>query len=140
MADSLQPYRLLLHLLMVCGDGRAWGKASIMVAVLFASLSLVPAGQGSLPEWVDAGAEDIIEAGVLAVEELTDADLVILSGGYETGYRAGMVGYIQRDGKDIAEVLLVEVRPQVMAAIIRDLSDGFSIQPGDTFRPRITRF
>ncbi|MCH8474164.1 MAG: hypothetical protein LAT55_02940 [Opitutales bacterium] len=117
-----------------------WRKGFLSILLLFSGFSFLQAEANSRPQWVESQHEDIQTAQVLAIEELSEADVVIFSGGYETGYRAGMVGSIEREGSIYAEVLIVEARPKVMAAVIRELEEGYSIQPGDILRPRITRF
>ncbi|MCC5789857.1 MAG: hypothetical protein JJT75_09485 [Opitutales bacterium] len=117
-----------------------WRKRLLPLFLLLSGFSLLQGESPALPEWVHASSGDIETARVLAIEELSEADLVIFSGGYETGYRPGMVGAIQRHGNSYAEVLIVEVRPKVMAAVIRELEEGHSIQSGDLLRPSINRF
>jgi hypothetical protein len=71
-------------------------------------------------------------AAVLAVQPTRVADVVLFDAGFEAGLRQGMVCRITRAGADIAEVILVELRPRSGAALILTLADGQSILPGDT--------
>ena len=91
------------------------------------------------PDFVHQYTRDIEPATILAIESLSLADVVIIEAGYENGYRGGMPCTVFRAGRPIAEILLVEVRPQISAATIESLVPGYSIEPGDRIRPRISR-
>jgi hypothetical protein len=71
-------------------------------------------------------------ASVAAIESTSVADLILLRGGFDAGLRQGMVCRITRDGADVGEVLLVELRPSCSAALILNLAPGQSIRPGDS--------
>lgn len=68
---------------------------------------------------------------VVAVQATRAADLVILGGGFTADLRPGMVCRIARGTTDIAEVLLVELRPTCGVAVIVKLVPRQSIQAGD---------
>ncbi len=70
-------------------------------------------------------------APVVAVQPTRVADLVLLGAGFEAGLRQGMVFTVTRAGREVAEVVLVELRPRAGAALILNLAAGQSIQPGD---------
>jgi hypothetical protein len=70
-------------------------------------------------------------AEVVAVQPTRVADLVLLSRGFDAGLRQGMVCRVTRDGKAIAEVLLVDLRPSCSAALIVSVASRQSIRPGD---------
>jgi hypothetical protein len=70
-------------------------------------------------------------APVVAVQATRVADIVLLGAGFEAGLRQGMVFNISRAGQDIAEIVLVELRPRAGAALILELSPGQSIRAGD---------
>jgi len=70
-------------------------------------------------------------AGVVAVQPTPTADLVLLNRGFDAGLRQGMVCRVARAGDEIAEVLLVEIRPSFSAALITSVAPNHSIRPGD---------
>jgi hypothetical protein len=70
-------------------------------------------------------------APVVAVQATRVADLVLLGAGFEAGLRQGMVCRISRGAAEIAEVVLVDLRPRAGAALILQLAPGQSIRPGD---------
>ena len=72
-----------------------------------------------------------VPVSVVAVESGAKADVVVLDGGYQAGLRSGMVCRVVRDTAEVGEVLLVEVRPSVSAALILSLAPRQSVRPGD---------
>ena len=74
---------------------------------------------------------------VVAVQSERVADLVLLGHGFDAGLRQGMVCRVMRGSTDIAEVLLVEVRPTSSAALITSLAPKQSIHAGDVAAPKI---
>ncbi len=70
-------------------------------------------------------------ATVTAVEPTRVADLVLLGNGFNAGLRQGMVCRVTRGATEIAEVLLVELRPTASAALIVSVVSGQSIRAGD---------
>lgn len=70
-------------------------------------------------------------AAVVAVEPTRIADLVMLNAGFNAGLRQGMVCRITRGTTDVAEVLLVDLRPTCSAALILRLVPKQSIRAGD---------
>ena len=68
---------------------------------------------------------------VAGIQPTRIADLVLLNGGFDTGLRQGMVCRVTRGQADIAEILLVELRPACSAALIVSLAPGQSIRAGD---------
>jgi hypothetical protein len=71
------------------------------------------------------------QARVAAVQPSGVADLILLDAGFDAGLRLGMVCRVTRSGTDIAEVLLVEIRPGHCAALIASVAPQQSIRPGD---------
>ena len=61
-------------------------------------------------------------AAVVAVQPTRVADLVMLNGGFDAGLRQGMVCRVTRGTTEVAEVLLVELRPTCSAALILNLA------------------
>jgi hypothetical protein len=70
-------------------------------------------------------------ATVVGVQPARMADLVLLGGGFNAGLRQGMVCRISRGTAEIAEVLLVELRPTCSAALILNVAPRQSIRAGD---------
>ena len=70
-------------------------------------------------------------AAVVEVLPARVADLVLLGRGFDAGLREGMVCRITRGTTEIAEVLLVELRPTCSAALILSLAPQQSIRAGD---------
>jgi len=67
------------------------------------------------------------------------ADLVLLGNGFNAGLRQGMVCRVTRGNADIAEILLVEVRPTCSAALITSLAPSQSIHAGDAAAIKILK-
>lgn len=95
-------------------------QVSLFAFVAFSGFSPVHAARAS------AVAE------VVAVQPAGAADLVLLSHGYEAGLRQGMVCRLVRGGSEIAEVLVVDLRPSCSAALILNVAARQSIRPGDS--------
>jgi hypothetical protein len=70
-------------------------------------------------------------AAVVAIQPTRVADLVLLNGGFNAGLRQGMVCRLTRGAAEIAEVLLVELRPTCSAALILTVAPKQSIRAGD---------
>jgi hypothetical protein len=70
-------------------------------------------------------------AAVVAVQPTRVADLVLLSNGFNAGLRQGMVCRITRGTTEVAEVLLVDLRPSCSAALILSVAPRQSIRAGD---------
>jgi hypothetical protein len=70
-------------------------------------------------------------AAVVTVQPTRIADLVMLNGGFDAGLRQGMVCRVTRGAVEIAEVLLVELRPTCSAALIVSVVPKQSIRAGD---------
>jgi hypothetical protein len=68
---------------------------------------------------------------VVAIQPARTADLILLSHGFDDGLRQGMVCRVTRGCADIAEILLVELRPTCSAALILSLAPGQLIHAGD---------
>lgn len=70
-------------------------------------------------------------AAVVSIASAGAADLVLLDGGFGAGLREGMVCRVTRGTTEIAEVLLVELRPTCSSALILSLAPRQSIRAGD---------
>ncbi len=76
---------------------------------------------------------------VISVQPTRVADLVLLEGGFDAGLRQGMVCRVTRENSEIAEILLVELRPTCSAALITALTHNQSIRSGDLARIKILK-
>ncbi|MEK7819907.1 MAG: hypothetical protein AAB543_02235, partial [Pseudomonadota bacterium] len=76
---------------------------------------------------------------VVSVQPTRVADLVMLDGGFDAGLRQGMVCRVTRGPTEIAEVLLVELRPACSAALILRVAPRQSIRAGDLARIKILK-
>ena len=70
-------------------------------------------------------------AEVATVQSTRVADLVLFRGGFDAGLRQGMVCRVTRGTTEIAEVLLVELRPTCSAGLIMSVAPKQSIRAGD---------
>jgi hypothetical protein len=70
-------------------------------------------------------------APVVAVQATRVADLVLLGGGFDAGLRQGMVCRVTRGTTEIAEILLVDLRPTCSSALILGVQPKQSIRAGD---------
>src|SRR5688500_17881896 len=59
---------------------------------------------------------------VVSIEQTRVADVILLGQGFDAGLRQGMVCRVTRGATEIAEVLLVELRPTCSAALILSVS------------------
>jgi hypothetical protein len=76
---------------------------------------------------------------VVAVQSAAVADLVLLGRGFDAGLRQGMVCRVSRSGADIAEILLVGLRPTCASALIVSQATGQSIRVGDIASVKILK-
>ena len=79
------------------------------------------------------------EAMVMAVHPTRIADLVMLDAGFEAGLRPGMICHIMRGDREIAEVILVQIRPNHSAALIANIGPRQAIRVGDSARIKLLR-
>ncbi|MCX6956851.1 MAG: hypothetical protein NTV51_32395 [Verrucomicrobia bacterium] len=77
--------------------------------------------------------------GVVAVQPTRVADLVLLGRGFDAGLRQGMVCRVTRGGAEIAEVLLVDLRPTCASALIVAQAAGQSLRAGDLASVKILK-
>jgi hypothetical protein len=102
-------------------------QTSLLALVVFAGIS--PAHAARLP----AVAE------VVAVQPVATADLILLSQGYDAGLRQGMVCRLARGSSEVAEVLLVDLRPSCSAALILNVAARQAIRPGDVATIKVSK-
>lgn len=77
---------------------------------------------------------------VYGVFETRQADLVLLEGGFDAGFRTGMICLITSTEESVGEVMLVGVRKNCAAAVILNLESGQVIEPGHSVRVKTVKF
>lgn len=78
-------------------------------------------------------------ATVVAIEPTRVADLVLLGNGFNAGLRRNMVCRVTRGPVDIAEILLVELRPNSSAALILNVAPRQAIRAGDSVAIKVLK-
>ena len=78
-------------------------------------------------------------AEVVAVQPTRVADLVMLGRGFDAGLRQGMVCRVTRGEREVAEILLVELRRSCSAALIMSSVPGQAIRAGDVARIKVLK-
>ena len=78
-------------------------------------------------------------ASVVAVQPTRVADLILLDHGFNAGLRQGMVCRVTRGSSEVAEILLVDLRPTCSAALILNVAAKQSIRAGDTASVKILK-
>ena len=78
-------------------------------------------------------------AAVVTVQPTRVADLILLDHGFDAGLRQGMVCRVTRGSTEIAEILLVQVRPACSAALITSVAAKKSIRAGDAASVKILK-
>ncbi|HEY5552752.1 MAG TPA: hypothetical protein VIK52_12745 [Opitutaceae bacterium] len=68
---------------------------------------------------------------VATVANAGAADLVVLDGGHSDGWRQGMAATVERNGTEVAQVRIAELRRDRAVALITSLTPGSAIQAGD---------
>lgn len=76
---------------------------------------------------------------VLSVQPSRVADIVLLGRGFDSGLRQGMVCRITRGSLEVAEVLVVDTRTSVAAALIVTISPKQAIRIGDTANIKVLK-
>lgn len=98
-----------------------------------AALGLLVAGSGIMTS------RAVPSAPIVSVQANRVADLVVLGRGYDAGLRQGMVCRVTRGPAEIAEVILVDLRPTCSAALIVSLAPRQSIRAGDVASIKILK-
>ena len=78
-------------------------------------------------------------ATVVAIQPTRVADLILLRGGFDAGLRQGMICRLTRGSSEIAEVVLVDLRPSHSAALIVNVAPKQSIRVGDAASIKILK-
>lgn len=94
----------------------------------------VAAAHAAQPSFVAASLAPAGTSGVVKVVEREAADLILLDGGAEAGFREGMLAHVFRGERHIATVLLAAVARDRAVALITDLVPDAAISPGDLVR------
>lgn len=68
---------------------------------------------------------------VIAFEGAESADLVLVGAGLGSGLRQGMTCLVTREGRRVAELLVVEARQSVSSALIVGMAPGEVVRRGD---------
>jgi hypothetical protein len=83
------------------------------------------------PSWLRAASLPAV-AEVVAIHPGRVADLVLLNRGSDAGLREGMVCRLSRGSSEVAELLIVDLRPGCGAALILSVSPRQALRPGDS--------
>jgi hypothetical protein len=125
----------LVRILASAGT-RAVAAVALIIGVMATGIPL-PANELPVyerPAFVHFEPGDIGPTEVREIRSTEVTDLVLVAAGYQHGYRPGMVCRVIRDGENVAEILLVEVRDRVSAGIIVGILSEKIIEPGDAVR------
>ncbi len=87
-----------------------------------------------VPTFVGESIYSSNKAVVSVIDSNLVADLVILDGGLEQGLRLGMSCLVERNSKSVGELVIIESESACSAALILNLTDNLTIQPGDSVR------
>lgn len=123
---------------------RFWAALLVLSAVPSVSSASDEVGAtgpaGELPSFVFDPLYADNEGSVYGVYEARQADLVLVKGGFDSGFRQGMVCKVSKGAAQIGEVLLVNVRNNCSAALILDLEPETTIEPGQSVRIKTVNF
>lgn len=93
----------------------------------------------NLPAFLFQGFYASNHGDVLTVYSAEAADIVLLRGGFDSGFRNGMICQVRDGEEEVAEIVLVDVRHNCAAALITHLEDGRTIEPGHLVRIKTVR-
>lgn len=105
-----------------------------------AEVNFVSQDEGQIPLFVFDPLFASNTGSVYGVFEARHTDLVLVQGGFDSGFRAGMVCRVLRGAQEVGEVMLVDVRGHSSAAIIVKLEVGQVISPSDSVRIKTVKF
>lgn len=111
----------------------AFAVAAGNLTVVTANAEIAAAGQtgqGS-PLWAQRSLSSSSRAAVAKVVSTATADVVLLGGGHNEGFRDGMACEVYRGDQLIAELMIVRCETERSAALITALKAGTGIVPGD---------
>lgn len=120
------------------------GVMALLLVFLVLAGPLVAAGESAeaqgLPSFLFQSFYASNEGSVYGIYEARHADLVLVEGGFDSGFRTGMVCRVVDGETNVGEVMLVEVRGNCAAALILQLEAGQVIQPGHSVRIKTVKF
>jgi hypothetical protein len=123
--------------------GRAVSSLAAAVAVAFCLTSgqaRAEAKTGDLPAFLFQPLYSSHQGSVYGISSARHADLVLVAGGFDAGFRTGMVCRILDGAEDVAEVILVDVRDNGAAGLILQLQAGRVIEAGHSVRTKTVTF
>ena len=83
---------------------------------------------GGIPAFVSESIYSPNKARIKTIDSNLVADLVILDGGLEQGFRLGMLCSVERRTYPIGELIIIKSESNCSAALILNLEDNFTIQ------------
>lgn len=78
-------------------------------------------------------------ATIVGLKAARVADLVLVNAGHDAGLRQGMVCEVARGGRQVAQILLVELRRDFCAALIVNVGSQGAIRAGDTVQAKVLK-
>lgn len=102
-------------------------RSALAVAAL-----LIGAGAAAQTPVVATSTLSVGTLRVVSIASAGAADLVVLNGGHIDGWRQGMSATVVRDGAEIAQVRIAELRRDRAVALITSLEPGSAIRTGDS--------
>jgi hypothetical protein len=102
--------------------------------------SAVYASESPVPPFVFESVYASNYGSIYGVSESRHADLVLINGGFDSGFRIGMICRVANGTQEIGEIMLVDVRNHCAAAIIVKLEVGQVISPTDSVRIKTVKF
>lgn len=80
------------------------------------------------------------EGSVYGIYEARQADLILVKGGFDSGFQSGMVCRVTGEESEVGEIMLVDVRKNCSAGLILQLEPGNVIEPGHSVRIKTVTF
>ena len=96
-----------------------------------AAALLFGAGAAAQTHFVATSTLSVRTLRVASIAVAGAADLVVLDGGHIDGWRQGMSATVVREGAEIAQVRIAELRRDRAVALITGLEPGSAIRAGD---------
>lgn len=90
-----------------------------------------------LPEIQGAAAAPT--ATIAKIEPTRVADLVMLNDGFNAGLRQGMICRVTRQGLEVGDVLIVDIRPAASAALILGVVNKQALRAGDVVTVKVLK-
>ena len=113
-------------------------KTQYLIKIAFAFLSglqiAVSYVSADVPAFVIGSIYSSNKADLTVIDTHYEADIAVLDGGLDQGFRRGMVCLVERGTQSIGELIIIESKSSCSAALILSLSNNYTIQPGDSVR------